>query len=213
MNPMVLMLASGLLVSGAVFSVRAETTVTPKAQYAADSQRAQTRYDADKKLCNDETSSSARLQCRRDAKAEYDKAITLAKAHLKTTAPVVAPVVAAKAHEPQMTCNDCGKVAAVSVTEKEGEGGPAGLIAGGAAGAILGHQVGSGMGKDLATIAGAVGGAYAGKKIEEKVKTHKVWSVNVQYADGIRKSFDFDKDPGLKVGDAVKNSGNTIVRN
>ena len=35
----------------------------------------------------------------------------------------------------------------VSVTEKSGEGGPLGMIAGGAAGALLGHQIGSGSGK------------------------------------------------------------------
>lgn len=101
---------------------------------------------------------------------------------------------------------------AVSVTEKAGQGGPLGMIAGGAAGAILGHQVGQGTGKDLATIAGAVGGAYAGKKIEEKVKKHTIWSVSVDYNDGSKSSYEFDKNPGYKVGDAVKRSGNTITR-
>jgi len=104
-------------------------------------------------------------------------------------------------------------VVAVSQTEKEGEGGAVGLLAGGAAGALLGRQLGGGMGKDLATIAGAVGGAYAGKKIEEKVKTHQVWTVAVQYPDNSRKSFDFEQDPGFKVGDAVKNAGASILRN
>jgi uncharacterized protein YcfJ len=32
---------------------------------------------------------------------------------------------------------------------------------------LLGHQVGRGKGKTLATVAGAVGGGYAGKKIQE----------------------------------------------
>ena len=57
-------------------------------QLAADSKAALARYDSDKKLCNDETSSNARLQCRRDAKAEYDQALAAAKAKaamLKTT--------------------------------------------------------------------------------------------------------------------------------
>jgi outer membrane lipoprotein SlyB len=100
----------------------------------------------------------------------------------------------------------------VSVTEKSGEGGPLGMIAGGAAGALLGRQIGSGTGKDLATIAGAVGGAYAGKKIEEKVKTHKVWSVGVDFADGSKGRFEFAQDPGFKVGDTIKKSGETVVR-
>ena len=42
----------------------AQTPASPKAQYTADSKVAMTRYDGDKKLCNDETSSTARLQCR-----------------------------------------------------------------------------------------------------------------------------------------------------
>jgi len=197
-------LASTLILAGANSTVFAETPMTPKAQYAADSKQALTRYESDKLLCNDETTSTGRLQCRRDAKADYDKAVAAAKAQL---------AAASKAEAVKAACTDCGKVLAVNVTEKQGEGGAVGMIAGGAAGALLGHQVGGGTGKDLATIAGAVGGAYAGKKIEEKVKTQKVWTVSVQYANGSKTSFDFDKDPGLKVGDQVKNSGNTIVRN
>lgn len=206
-NPL-LLLTTGLLLSGLVSTALAETTMTPKARYTADSKQAAARYAADKKLCNDETSSSARLQCRRDAQAEYNKAISKAKARLG------AVVVAAKPTPAnQALCAGCGKVVAVNLHEKEGEGGALGIIAGGATGAVLGHQVGGGMGKDLATIAGAVGGAYAGKKIEEKVKTRKVWAVSVRYGDGRTHSFEFAQNPDLKVGDTVRNSGNSIVRN
>lgn len=200
-------LASGLLVFGVASAAFAETPLTPKVQYAADRKNALARYTEDKKLCNDETSSNARLQCRRDAKAEYDKVLADAKARMPVSAPAPARSQAAKA-----VCAGCGKVVAVRMSEKEGEGSAVGLIAGGVTGAVLGHQVGSGMGKDLATIAGAAGGAYAGKKIEQKVRTHTVWTVNVHYADGRKNSFDFNQDPGLKVGDQVRNSGNSIVR-
>jgi outer membrane lipoprotein SlyB len=100
----------------------------------------------------------------------------------------------------------------VSVTEKAGDSSALGLIAGGVGGALLGHQVGGGTGKDVATIAGAVGGAYAGKKIEEKIKTHKVWTVGVMYAGGSRQTYEFTADPGFKVGDRVRKSDKTIVR-
>ncbi len=43
----------------------------------------------------------------------------------------------------------------------------AGMAIGGVAGGVLGHQVGGGKGKTIATVAGAAGGAYAGKKIQE----------------------------------------------
>lgn len=184
----------------------APAALTPKAQYSADSQAATARYNSDKTLCNDETSSTARLQCRRDAKTEYDRAMAAAKARLAAASPATGTGTAAA------SCPGCGRVTAVSVTEKAGEGSALGLIAGGAAGAILGHQVGSGTGQDLATVAGALGGAYAGKKIEEKAKTHKVWQVSVQYQDGSKGSFEFAQDPGFQVGDAVSKSGDTLIR-
>ena len=109
-------------------------------------------------------------------------------------------------------CSDCGHVSAVSVAEKPGDSNAVGMIAGGVAGALLGHQVGGGLGKDLATIAGAVGGAYAGKKIQENMGTSKVWMVSVKYPDGKTSHFEFAQDPGLAVGDRVKNSGNSVVR-
>lgn len=190
---------------------------------------AQERYDADKKLCSEETTAAARLQCRRDAKAEYDKALAAAKAPRPAPAVPAAPAAPSTAPAPtaatpapasshpgarasEPACADCGQVVAVSVTQKAGEYSAAGVLAGGAIGAVLGNQVGGGLGKDLATIAGAAGGAYAGKVIEEKMKTHMIWTVTVQYANGGKASFEFTADPGLQVGEWVRNSGNTIVR-
>ena len=198
--PCLIVLAQGF--SAAAF---AQATPSPKAQFAAESKKIAAAYEADKKLCNDETSSKARLQCRRDAKAEYDK--SMASARLQMNAPKSTPATAAAP-----VCADCGRVIAISQAEKVGDSGPLGVIAGGAAGAILGHQVGGGTGKDLATIAGALGGAYAGKKIEGMVKTQTVWTVSVQYADGRKANFEFQQDPGMKIGDSVKNAGASIVR-
>lgn len=208
-------LAGALALSALASGAMAQTAPSAKAQYTADTRAAKSRYDSDLKLCADEPVSSARLQCRRDAKSEYDKALADAKTRLSTAsaataAPATALAPTTTPHQP--ACPDCGKVTAISVTEKQGEGGAIGIIGGGAAGALLGQQVGQGAGKDLATIAGALGGAYAGKKIEEKVRTHKVWHVTVQYEDGSRRSFEFAQDPGLLVGDKVRNSGDTIVR-
>ncbi len=193
------------LLCAGIASVHAQD-MTPKQQYAAESKRASARYADDKKLCSEESSSSARMQCLRDAKTEYDKSLAGAKAAMNATQHRPGQ------NEPTGICRDCGKVVAVNVSEKDGEGSPLGLIAGGVAGAVLGHQVGSGTGRDLATIAGAAGGAYAGRKVEQKVKSSKVWAVTVQYEDGNKASFNFDHDPGLQSGDRVRNSGNTIIR-
>ncbi|MEY5097384.1 MAG: hypothetical protein RJA36_103 [Pseudomonadota bacterium] len=184
-------------------AVAAQAEATPKAQYSADAKAAQTRYQQDLKLCAGEPDAASRMQCKRDAKGEYDKALAEAKAR-RSAGAGAEPAAAA--------CADCGKVTAVTQTEKEGEGSAVGMIAGGAAGALLGRQVGEGLGKDIATIAGAAGGAYAGKQLEKKIKTHKVWQVSVRYPGGETASYEFAQDPGFKVGDTVKRSDNTIVR-
>jgi uncharacterized protein YcfJ len=179
-----------------VFSVQAQVGSAKPADNVP-LKDAKARYEADKKLCGDEASSDARLQCRRDAKTLYDKAVAANQTSKST----------------EGGCTDCGHVTAVNVHEKKGESNAVGLIAGGVAGAVLGHQVGGGTGKDLATVAGAAGGAYAGKKIQENMNATKVWTVSVKYSDDHVAKFNFAHDPGLPVGTAVKNSGNTVVKN
>lgn len=216
MNKQIITLAFTLTLAAQASGAWA-ATAPANVQLTADSKAAQARYDADKKLCNDETTSSARLQCRRDAKAEYDQAIAAAKARAVAT-PAPMPVAAAPTApaavtaQAQPACAECGRVLSIAVTEKAGEYSAVGVIGGGALGALLGNQVGSGFGKDLATLAGAAGGAYAGKVIEEKIKTHKIWTVTVIYANESKTSFDFTTDPGFQVGDRVKNTGSTVAR-
>ena len=101
---------------------------------------------------------------------------------------------------------------AINLVEKAGDSNATGMIAGGLAGAVLGRQIGGGLGKDLSTLAGAAGGAYAGKKIQENMNSSKVWRVSVTFTDGRLGAFDFAQDPGLSVGDAVRQSGDTLVR-
>ncbi len=88
-----------------------------------------------------------------------------------------------------------------------------GTVGGGVVGGVLGNQVGGGNGKTLATVAGAIGGALLGREAERRYKAHKVWNVEVQYDNGDKKTFTFNNDPRYTVGDWVKNSGSSIVRN
>lgn len=185
-----------------------EGALTPKAQYAADSQAAQSRYKSDLGLCADEPDAAGRMQCKRDAKAEYDQALTDAKLR-QQSAGKVAP---AQTFKPQALCADCGKVSSIQLLDRAGEGSAVGMIAGGAAGALLGRQIGAGLGKDLATLAGAAGGAYAGKQLEQRMKTQKVWDVAVAYPNGDTLHYEFAQDPGLQVGDVVRKSDQSIVR-
>lgn len=182
---------------------QAQTALSPSAQYTADSKQLQARYQSDLAICNSEADSAGRLQCKRDAKTEYDKALAAAKTRM-TTAKTQGTAAA--------VCNDCGKVASVTLTERQGEPGAVGLIAGGVVGGLLGNQVGGGRGKDLATIAGAAGGAFAGREVEKRVTSQKVWVVRVNFANGESANYEFAQDPGLKAGDSVKKSDKTVVR-
>ena len=166
------------------------------------SKEVEATYAADKKLCAEEADSGARMQCLRDAKAEYTKGLAAAKTSQAT---------ASKSSSGEPECRDCGKVLAVNVVEKKGEGGALGLIAGGVAGGLLGNQIGSGKGKTLATVAGAAGGAYAGKQVEGHVNTTRVWSVRVRFDNGQEQAYEFDQQPRFAAGDRVKKSGASIA--
>lgn len=195
MNTRFILIAVAIGLTGA--AVAADTS--PNARQEAARTAAATRYAEDKKLCAEESSSSTRMQCLRDAKSEYDSAL-----------------VRAGKEQEQMagsgkTCTGCGKVLSVKVVEKAGESGAVGMVAGGVAGALLGNQIGKGASRDIATIAGAAGGAYAGHKIEQQVKSVKKWEVTVRFDQGDEKTFSFDKDPGFAPGTAVKSSSGSIV--
>ena len=173
----------------------------PREQYALDQREAATHYAEDKAICADERNQGQRMKCLRIAKNEHARAMAEARSRLD-----------ASRDKRGMACRDCGKVTAVNVGQKRGESNALGVIAGGAAGALLGNQIGGGNGKTVATIAGAVGGAYAGKKIQERSTSSQVWNVDVLYENGQRKTFSFERDPGLRRGDSVKNSGASIMR-
>lgn len=155
------------------------------------------RYASDKQLCAEEKTSAVRMQCLRDARAEYDSALAAASSATggKETA-----------------CAGCGTVTGVRVVQQKGQSSALGLIGGGVAGALLGSQIGHGTGKTLATVAGAAGGAYAGKKVEESAKSHNVWQVHVRFDNGEEHSYNFGSDPGYQSGDLVLKSNGSIVR-
>ena len=79
-RPLILAVAITALFSTSAFA----QNLSPKAQYTYDTKQASTRYADDKKLCAEETSSKARMQCLRDAKSEYDQAINLIRQAIET---------------------------------------------------------------------------------------------------------------------------------
>ncbi len=94
----------------------------------------------------------------------------------------------------------------------------AGTAIGAVLGGVLGNQVGGGKGKTLATVAGAVGGGYAGKKIEQSRQhanttssverrcstvdnsSTKLVGYDVRYEyNGVTRTVRMDHDPGDRV--------------
>ena len=74
--------------------------------------------------------------------------------------------------EPQQVCAD------VVVQERlpERDGNKGGAVIGAVVGGLLGNQVGGGNGKTLATVAGAVGGGFAGREIDSRSENGKIVS-------------------------------------
>ncbi|BDH46264.1 hypothetical protein TUM12370_23080 [Salmonella enterica subsp. enterica serovar Choleraesuis] len=52
----------------------------------------------------------------------------------------------------------------------------AGSVLGAVAGGVIGHQFGGGRGKDVATIAGALGGGYAGNQVQGAMQDNDTYS-------------------------------------
>lgn len=73
---------------------------------------------------------------------------------------------------PQQVCNN----QTVQVRQPERFGNKDGTIAGALIGGLVGNQVGGGDGRKLATVAGVVGGAYAGREIDRRHQGGRVSS-------------------------------------
>ena len=51
-----------------------------------------------------------------------------------------------------------------------------GTLAGAVVGGVLGHQIGGGTGREIATVAGAAGGGYAGNRIQKNLQDKDTYS-------------------------------------
>jgi outer membrane lipoprotein SlyB len=109
-----------------------------------------------------------------------------------------------------------GRVTNVEVlrSQGEGQGTGAGAIIGGLAGGVIGNQVGGGRGRDVARIAGIVGGALAGNAIEKNTRTQVVetYRISVQTDNGSRRSYDLASSGDLRPGDRVRIENGQLFR-
>jgi outer membrane lipoprotein SlyB len=115
--------------------------------------------------------------------------------------------------QPVVSCGHCGRVTAVNrITVKPDHPNVIGTLAGGLLGGLAGHHVGGGRGRDLATVAGALGGAYAGNRVQNNINTRHVMRVTVRMDNGTTRTFDYAEDPGLATGARVKVGDNGLSR-
>lgn len=121
-----------------------------------------------------------------------------------------APAPMPEQKPPLIICNVCGTVESVTPIEREAaQGSGLGAIAGAALGGIVGNQFGGGTGKDLATIAGMVGGGFAGNAVEKKIKKETTYEVKVRMEDGsVRK---LEQKSSIGVGTRVTVEGGKLT--
>jgi uncharacterized protein YcfJ len=123
---------------------------------------------------------------------------------IQRSAALAAFAFAAWAPQAYARCEHCGVVVDTREVKVQGETSGAGMVIGGIAGGVLGHQVGSGRGKDVATVAGAAGGAYAGNQVEKSNKTKTQYQVVVKMENGDNRTFTYSQPTSYRAGDKVK---------
>ncbi len=107
-------------------------------------------------------------------------------------------------------CFDCGRITSIEAYTGH-RSGTGGAIAGALVGGVVGNQVGGGDGKKLATVAGVVGGAYAGKKIAENSGKTR-YRIVVRMENGRLETVTQGSIKNLKVGNSVRIRDGRAVR-
>jgi outer membrane lipoprotein SlyB len=94
-----------------------------------------------------------------------------------------------------------------------GDNSPPGLgaVLGGIAGGVVGHQVGHGRGKDVATVAGALGGAYIGNNVQKSNERDR-YRITVRLENGAKLVVEQAGESELRVGDRVRVVNDRVFR-
>ena len=114
------------------------------------------------------------------------------------------------AAKPVAVCSDCGTVNNIEEVRVKGSASGTGAVAGAIIGGVVGHQFGGGKGKDVATVAGAAGGAYAGHEAEKRYNASTRYRVTVTMETGGTRTVETQNLNGAGVGSKVKVSGSSI---
>ena len=125
--------------------------------------------------------------------------------------PPPTPLAQAEIPPAPTVCNECGVIESVHAVTQEGEGSGLGAVAGGVLGGALGNGIGQGNGRTLATIAGIVGGAFAGNKVEKNSRQTTHYEVTVRFDDGTRRTFTETMRPPWREGERVRLSNGSLT--
>jgi outer membrane lipoprotein SlyB len=123
----------------------------------------------------------------------------------KKASAATTPVVSAAG---PLMCVQCGRVEAVTPVQREAQASGIGAVAGAVVGGLVGNQFGGGDGNTLATIAGMVGGGWAGNTVEKRMKTETVYRVEVRMENGSLRTL--EQTQPVAVGARVTVDGNTL---
>lgn len=123
------------------------------------------------------------------------------------------PAPVKKAAEPAPVCSTCGTVRAITPITVEGQSTGVGAAIGAVAGGLAGSQIGGGNGKKIATVAGVVGGALAGNKIEQKRNSSQSYDITIALDNGSVTTINVPDASGIAVGSKVAvENGNISLR-
>jgi outer membrane lipoprotein SlyB len=140
--------------------------------------------------------------------AKSQAGVQVATGTAVTVPPVVVP---APVQLPaKVVCAHCGVVETVTPIQRESANpSGAGAVAGAVLGGLVGNQFGGGDGKALATIAGVLGGGWAGNTVEKRLKKDTVYLIEVRMEDGSLRSI--EQATSTSVGQHVTVEGNSIT--
>ena len=116
-----------------------------------------------------------------------------------------APAVPVETPRPVVQPGQLATVQAVREVKDKGDSTALGPIAGGVAGAVLGNQIGKGHGsRNVITVLGAAGGAFAGREIEKQARGTTHWEIDVRRDDGAAETVRSDVAPSYQPGQRVR---------
>jgi outer membrane lipoprotein SlyB len=101
-------------------------------------------------------------------------------------------------------CQDCGVVASIRELSTGGDASGLGAAGGAVVGGLLGNQVGGGHGKEAMTVAGVIGGAFAGNQIEKRTRTMHSYETTVHMNNGSTRTVAQAQRPEWHDGDRVR---------